>query len=59
MAALSLLMMVTSNEEIRPWLERDLDDIFQAFPRANLWLVTADDRLLGRHAQVRILSRLA
>lgn len=58
-AALSLLLLVTSNDEIRPLFDRELDGIFAAFPEANLWMVGANDPLLGRVALVRIAFALA
>jgi hypothetical protein len=57
--ALSLLLLVTSNAEIRRLLEAELDGIFTAFPRSTLWMLRVDDRLLSRISLTHILFQRA
>ena len=55
---LSLRLLVTSNKDLRPFLEHELDGLFLAFPTSTLWMLIADDRLLSRIALTHILFQL-
>jgi hypothetical protein len=46
--ALSLRLLVASNEEVRALLNAELEGIFAAFPASTLWMLSVDARLLSR-----------
>ncbi len=55
LGALSLLMLVIDNDDLRRVFERELDGLFTAFPHGTLWMLGADDRLLARVSLMHIL----
>jgi hypothetical protein len=58
-SAISLILLVTSNDEIRPRLDADLDAILASFPTMTIWLLTVNPRLLARISLTNILVQQA
>jgi hypothetical protein len=53
--SLGLLLLVTSNAEVRPVLEQQLDSLWQSLPEATLWLITAEPPLTARLTMSQLL----
>ncbi|MGH2911640.1 MAG: hypothetical protein ACRDJ3_04110 [Solirubrobacteraceae bacterium] len=53
--AFGLLMLVTSNAELRTTLEPQLEGLWKSLPEATLWLVTAEEPLLPRLGMSQLL----
>jgi hypothetical protein len=52
---LGLLLLVTSNADLRSTLEPQLDGLWASFPDATLWLITGEDVLLSRLTMSQLL----
>ena len=52
---IGLLLLITSNAEVRPVLEQQLDSIWSSLPEATLWLVTAERPLMARLTMSQLL----
>lgn len=53
--AFGLLLLISSNSELRPALEPQLDGLWKSLPDATLWLVTAEQTLLPRLSLSQLL----
>ncbi len=59
LSALALLLLVTSNAELRERLEPQLDPIWDSLPEMTMWLVIAHDALLSRLSMMHWLFQFA
>ena len=59
LSALSLLLLVTSNEQLRARLEPQLDALWASLPDMTMWLVTAAPALLSRLSMLQLLFQVA
>lgn len=55
LSALALLLLVTSNAELRTQLEPQLDPLWASIPELTMWLIIADDALLSRLSMTQLL----
>jgi hypothetical protein len=59
LSAMSLALLVLRSAEIVGFLESQLKGLFTAFPEASLWLIAADDILLGRLSFAHVAFQFA
>ena len=59
LSALSLMLLVTSNQRLRSTLEPQLDGLWTSLPDATFWLITAAPALLARMSLMQLLFQFA
>ena len=57
--AFALLLLVTSNQEIRARLEPQLDPLWTSLPAMTIWLITASPAFLSRMSLLQLLFQLS
>jgi hypothetical protein len=55
LSALALLLLVTSNADLRTRLEPQLDPLWASIPEMTMWLIIANDALLSRLSMMQLL----